>query len=102
MTAMEGAFKNSNNIFAFGVYRARAKEKLGNLTCCKEGLASFKCAPKNEEESVRLAASIDVLPDPLAILRVSICPDRLPGWRSGGHFVVTGRKFQKSAKLLGV
>ncbi len=66
MTAVEGAFKNSINIVGIGVYRARAK-KQGNLTCCKQGFASFKCAPKIEEESVRLAASIGMLPDPLAI-----------------------------------
>ncbi len=65
---MEWAFKNSNNIFGLGVYRARAKEKLGNSTYCKQGFASFKWAPKNEEESVRLAASIGVLPGPLATL----------------------------------
>ncbi len=68
MTAMEGAFRNSNNLSGTGVYRARTNEKLENLTCCKQGFASFKCAPENEEVSVRLAASIGVLPDPMAIL----------------------------------
>ncbi len=68
LTAIEGAFQNSNNMLTLEVYRARAKEKVGNLTCCKEGFMSFKWAPKNEEESVRLAASIGVSTLPLAIL----------------------------------